>query len=82
MTNNKYRYKEQITKTRKEYEKVINQRFYILAKKYWTKEDAEMNEKLANKEIELADKIKELEELEIERAFNEDWKVLFFYFVK
>jgi len=82
MKKDKYRFKRQLAEVRKEYNKIVDKRFDILIKREWTEEDAKTNKELADKEIELLDRIHELEELETERAFNEDWKVLFFYFVK
>lgn len=78
MKKDKYRFKRQLAEVRKEYNKIVDRRFDILIKREWTEEDAKTNKELADKEIELLDRIHELEELETERAFNEDWKVLFF----
>ena len=72
MKKDKYRFKRQLAEVRKEYNKIVDKRFDILIKREWTEEDAKRNKELADKEIELLDRIYELEELETERAFNED----------
>ncbi len=72
MKKDKYRFKRQLAEVRKEYNKIVDRRFDILIKREWTEEDAKTNKELADKEIELLDRIHELEELETERAFNED----------
>jgi len=72
MKKDKYRFKRQLAEVRKEYNKIVDKRFDILIKREWTEEDAKTNKELADKEIELLDRIHELEELETERAFNED----------